>query len=281
MGDNVYRDLKSACERFFGEQDAEDFVLNEDNVDQIPAGETVYDLTDKNAKQITELLIAVVNQDEWQDIDQQRPSYFVVQPNDPFKIIFKLESNPTPKQPGNGKVSMRTNNNKFIGYTYEHLYPVIKDKDPEKFFKQLKDSFKNCNKIIGAMNGVADSFMLLLFEIARRRVKQKRAYHKRKQAYDELPIASFIACAIELHEPKGFNFVDIFNPESEFHCFKGEPEDRKHNLMKLITLYVNEFGEDHPDWYWDSQLKNVFQNTEDGEGDEIDEMTSKFNQLKP
>ena len=272
MGDDIYQALKSACNEFFVELmrtlNAEDFILNVNNVDQMPAdlaGKTVYDLTDKNAKQIIGLLIAVVNHNEWRN---KKPFYFVVRQNRSIAITFKLEPNWTRVQPGNGRVFTRTNNGIFIPYTYKELYLKIKKNNNQTFFQKLKESFKNCNKIIGAMNGVADSFMLLLFEIARRKVNQEDgnneqqvepqiSQRKKRQELDELPIASFIACAIKLHKPKVF--VEIFNPGSKFHCFSKSPETRKRNLMALITLFS-----------WDNQLKNVFQNPEDGEGDEDD-----------
>ena len=78
--------------------------------------------------------------------------------------------------------------------------------------------------------------MLLLFEIVQRKVNQEGG-NDEQRALDKLPIASFIACAIELHGRNGFNFVDIFDDDREitFHCYKGKSEDRKRNLMELIT----------------------------------------------
>ena len=62
--------------------------------------------------------------------------------------------------------------------------------------------------------------MILLFEIARRLAKAKKASQK-NDAFANLPIGSAIARLINLLQTGSCNFEDVFFEGKLFHCFSG------------------------------------------------------------
>ena len=125
---------------------------------------------------------------------------------------------------------MKTNESPTHTELFEKLskqYP----NDTRAFAKHIKGVFANNLDIFEVPEVTKDAYMILLFEIGRRLVKKSGT--PKKMSLDELPITSAITRLVQLMEAKKCTFEDVFSQDGKFHCFTGEPDDRKKAISSI------------------------------------------------
>ena len=225
-------------------------------------GRPVYDISGFNAHQVVAVLSAIVN-----DRDQftmNNTFYLVIRSSsvhtseEGFEEFFRLTARPTPSQPGNAIVFLRPRGKKRFNRSaksYEELngdLRAIYDRyekerfvfsDTTSFARDIKQLFKNNATIDNLEQPTFEAYMIFLFEIARRLVNSENPTAK-KEALDDLPIASAIARLLTLLELRRCSFEDVFFPGGRFHCFTGKPEQREtaiHNInMEISAITMQE-----------------------------------------
>ena len=225
-------------------------------------GRPVYDISGLNARQVVAVLSAIVN-----DRDQftmNNTFYLVIRSSsvhtseEGFEEFFRLTARPTPSQPGNAIVFLRPRGKKRFNRSaksYEELngdLRAIYDRyekerfvfsDTTSFARDIKQLFKNNATIDNLEQPTFEAYMIFLFEIARRLVNSENPTAK-KEALDDLPIASAIARLLTLLELRRCSFEDVFFPGGRFHCFTGKPEQREtaiHNInMEISAITMQE-----------------------------------------
>jgi len=94
------------------------------------------------------------------------------------------------------------------------------------FAKDLNSLFQT-NKTIAKLPFVtSELYMLLLFEIGRRLVKDPKKSTPMKEKFDKLPIKEAIQGILALLHNKKCEFHQVFLKEGNFHCFSFSPEIR-------------------------------------------------------
>ena len=218
-------------------------------------GRPLYDISGFNAHQVVAVLSAIVNdKDQFQ---KNKTFYLVIRGSsvstseEGFEEFFRLTARPTEDQPGNAIVFLRPRGKKLFkrsAKSYEELNGALKaiyerfDGTPfysatASFARHIKQLFQNNATIGSLVQPTFEAYMLFLFEIARRLVNSENP-STRKEAFDDLPIASAIARLLTLLEFRRCSFEDVFFPGRRFHCFTGTAEQRKtaiHNINMEIS----------------------------------------------
>lgn len=133
---------------------------------------------------------------------------------------------------GNGIISV-FKGHQFKSRSYDkQLVDKLDEKyetNTSSFAEDLEDLFKNNTNIAGYPFVTSEVYILLLFEIARQRVKGSDEMKK----YNKLKIDEAITNLIALMKADYCRFDDVFLEGGKFHCFNGEPKDREIVIEKI------------------------------------------------
>lgn len=242
--DEVFEKQVEACTEFFRKNLPKDVAqpISEDektsSVKKFTG--TVYDITKFDAENVVALLSKIVN-----DRDQftsNKTFYLLLgnshgtKPEDEIEELFRLKARPTKDQPANAIVFLRPRGKQRFtqgARKYDELNGALKahyEDDTKLFAQDLKKIFQNNSVINGDFpQATVEAYMILLFEIARRLATVKKPSAK-KEEFDVLPIGSVIARLVkllELGDKETCIFDDVFLPKKKFHCFTGQPQDRR------------------------------------------------------
>lgn len=195
--------------------------------EQCPSNIHEHDITGCNDERVVDLMKSIVNGKGYKN---DSPYQFVIKPDKEFIKTFRLLAKPSPNHPGNGYISVYVGNTP-IGRPYgqemisdlEEIY----DDDTSAFARHLKKLFTNNATIAKYPFVTSEVYMLLLFERGRRSVKDSEKSTPKKKKFDGLPIKEAIQNVLTLLDDKKCKFSDVFLKGGKFHCFSGEPEERK------------------------------------------------------
>lgn len=195
--------------------------------EQCPSNIREHDITGCNDERVVDLMKSIVNGKGY----KENVTYqFVIKPNEVFKKTFELQAKPSTDQPGNGKISVYLGDEK-IGRAYgQEMISDLKEiygNDTSAFARHLEKLFTNNATIAKYPFVTSEVYMLLLFERGRRSVKDSAKSTPRKNKFDGLPIREAIQNVLTLLDDKKCEFSDVFLKGGKFHCFSGEPEERK------------------------------------------------------
>ena len=197
----------------------------------------VYDITGFDRSQVVELLEGIVNH-----VGYRNKNFFYyfgiskVDQTGQFCKFFRLKPKPKPNQPGNGIISV------FRGCPFDEgrSYGIMMNELRETYghntrllAKGLKNLFENNTKIALYPFVTSEVYILWLFEIARRRVKDSKKSTDAKKEYDELKIDEAITILIELMNARACKFEDVFLKGGILHCFSGYPFQRRAAIKKI------------------------------------------------
>lgn len=245
--DAVFKEQQEACTKFFCDNLPKD-VPEPMPEDKRPENTKtfngpVYDITGFDAENVVTLLSNIVNDKE--QFTSNKTFYLLLQnshgskPDDEIEELFRLRARPTKDQPGNGIVFLRpTGKKKFTRYAkkYDELKRALEAhyKDDTKTFAQdIKNLFQNNSVVTDDFpQATVETYMILLFEIARRLVTVEKSSGN-KEEFDVLPIGSAIARLVELLDKEKCRFKDVFLPEREFHPFTGNAQERREAIHKI------------------------------------------------
>ena len=242
---------------FFGNEVPSDFkpLQKDDWPPSIPKTLTgpVYDITGFYGEQVVALLSLIVN-----DKDQftKGKTFYLLIRNSPednkeveLEPLYKLKARPTKQQPGNGIVVLRPKGKvKFTepAKKYDALNGALEahyETNTTSFAKNIKKLLKGNKQNKDIPEATFEAYMILLFEIARRLVKSEKPVSdkesSKKEEYDVLPIGSAIARFIKLLEKDKCSFHNVFLPKEAFHCFTGEPKERR-KAIEAINAKIKE-----------------------------------------
>ena len=281
--DAVFKEQQEACTKFFCDNLPKD-VPEPMPEDKRPENTKtfngpVYDITGFDAENVVTLLSNIVNDKE--QFTSNKTFYLLLQnshgskPDDKIEELFKLKARPNKDQPGNGIVFLRpTGKKKFTQYAkkYDELKGALEAhyKDDTKTFAQdIKNLFQNNSVVTDDFpQATVETYMILLFEIARRLVTVEKPSGK-KEEFDVLPIGSAIARLVKLLErgdEKTCGFKDVFFPKGKFHPFTGKAQERREAIHKINETTGT--GTDHL-----KELKDMFRSSTKG-------LHEKFTKLK-
>ena len=223
-----------------------------------------YDITSLNDKQVGALLKAIVNGTRFQ---QKTGNFFLgigrIVTELKFRTLYQLLPIPSPDQPGNGHISIRTDSG-FIGRSYCEAMTDDLEKsysgDTRAFAKDLEKLFKNNKKMAEFHFVTSEVYMLLLFEIARRQVKDSDESTKKKKRLDALPIESAIMNVVKLLKAKKCGFRDVFLKGGKYHCFSHKPAEREKAIKEIddtVTLEEKSRGPGETDELTDQFKKST------------------------
>ena len=197
-----------------------------------------FDITGWDAERVIGLLKSIVNDRE--NYAEDSSFTFKIRQTSETEISFQLVANPTPDQPGNGVITTDISANINGSLSHKKLCEKLKGHykdDTRSFAKHIKDVFANNSKIFEVPEVTRSAYMILLFEIGRRLVSDDEKSSDRKKDLDKLPIASAIKKLVKLMEDEKCTFHDVFSKDGDFHCFSGEPSDRKNAIEKIDQHY--------------------------------------------
>ena len=240
---------------------------------EVPEASNTYNITGKSAAHVIAIFKSIVNNREG-PYEYSKGKKFTFNIRNPPTISFELKAYPTKDQPGNGRIQR---NNRDNALTYRELKKKLilgyKD-DTETFAKDMKRVFKDNSNLFRCRNEVIqDVYILLLFEIGRRLVKDGSNATDRKKGLDSLPISGAITKIVNLFENEDCSFEDFFNIEGKFHCFTGELKKRKGAIRKLK---LNEKFEDIKALFYIEEDKESFEDAA-SEGEESSEDVASEN----
>ena len=223
---------------------------------EVPKDSNTWNITGKSAADVIAIFKSMVNNREGR-YGYSKGKVFTFKIGNPPTISFKLRANPTSNQPGNGKITRNG-----MGLTYEsiteELNALYRD-STNSFARDIRDVFEDNSKLLGCRNVVIqDVYILLLFEIGRRLVKDGKNPTGVKKALDNLPISGAITKIVKLFKEEKCSFEDFFKIEGKFHCFTGELKKREGAIR---NLELNEKYED---------IKALFYGEEDKKSSEDD-----------
>ena len=198
----------------------------------------VYDITGFDRSQVVEQLEGIVNH-----VGYRNKNFFYylgiskVDQTDRFCKFFKLEPDATEDEPGNGIISVFkghefTTKRSYKKNLVEELRKEYKE-DTSEFAERLEELFENNTKIVESPLVTAEVYILLLFEIAKRRVKDPEKSTPKGKKYDKLEIDEAITDLIELMKAEVCTFKEIFLEKQSFHCFSGKPDKRKAAIKRI------------------------------------------------
>ena len=209
-----------------------------------------YDITKFDARKVVSLLSQIVNNRG--QFQKDNAFHFFIRNRDGNEIkLFKLTAKPTQDHPGNGVVSLFSRETgKFNAPKHSDLNLTLEGpykEDTKSFASHMKKLFRN-NAVVNEEDFpqvTIEAYMVWLFEIARRSVTVENPTEKKKQL-DDLPIGSAIARLLKLLElgsEEICTFDHVFSPEGKFHCFAGEPGERREVIKKVNeTLHLHELS---------------------------------------
>ena len=228
----------SACEKFFPKQ----FKPLKDVVAEQLKG-SGYDITMFDAHEVVTLLSQIVN-DQKQFKDGNN-FLFSISNGKETEELFQLEAKPTDDQPGNGRLSLLKWKMEEIqeAKTYAQLLPALKDyykNERKSFASHIKKLFRNNEEVTkeDIPQVTFETYMILLFEIARRSVVTVENPTERRKQLDNLPIGIAVARLVELLElgnEEICSFDDVFHPDGKFHCFARDPIGRRRKAIDEIN----------------------------------------------
>lgn len=256
---NLYDCQVKACQEFFHEQlpDVPKCTLLKKEHD-IPKGMELYakpiflyNITGFNAHKVIAVLVKIINDRE--TFTSGKNFYLMLQnsneskEDDQIEELFRLKANPKKSQPGNGIVFLRPRGKVKFGRhakDYEEINGALEahyKKDTKSFAEDLKNLFLN-NAVVKSdfPQATIETYMILLFEIARRLVALEKP-SKSKVQYDLLPIGSAIAGIVKLLEygkEEICKFEDVFFPRGKFHCFSGSLQERKNAINNIVEAVL-------------------------------------------
>ena len=248
----VFNGQKEACGNFFRNNlpvDESEPVSKEKkpkNVRQLKGH--VYDITGFDAEKVVALLSRIVN--DRQEFKPDKTFYLLLNSHEPGQDdnrekFFKFAPNPTIDQPGNAMVSRGLEE----GLTYNELNEDLKSKyngNTKSFAQHIKKLFQNNSKVPeNCPQATFEVYILLLFEIARRLVREDAPTEK-KEKLDDLPIGSAIARSVKLLElgSKTCSFNDVFCSSSDkFYCYAREPEERETAIRRINKTAHSQIGQ--------------------------------------
>ena len=191
----------------------------------------VYNITGFNRSQVVEKLEDIVNDRGY----QEKKLYFYlgicrVDETLEFRKLFRLEPNPWRDQPGNGLMTVLQDRQFFCKSYSQRLVDELNEKYGCKtslFAEHLEKLFEDNSNIAEYSFVTSEVYILWLFEIARRRVKDSEDTTNLKKEYDELEIDGAITQLIELMKVDSCTFQEIFLKKGTFHCFSDFPPQRQ------------------------------------------------------
>ena len=246
----VFKQQEEACTKFFRDNLPKD-VLKPMPEEKRPENTKkfigcVYDITGFDAENVVALLSDIVN-----DKDQFKTNktfYLLLRnshdskPDDEIEELFRLKARPTKDQPGNGIVFLRPRGKKLFtkdARKYNELKGALEAHykgDTQKFAQDIKNLFQNNSVITDDFpQATVETYMILLFEMARRLVTVEKPSEKKKE-YDVLPIGSAIARSVnllELGDKETCTFEDVFLSGKKFHCYTGKAQERRKAIDKI------------------------------------------------
>ncbi|CAH3143326.1 unnamed protein product [Pocillopora meandrina] len=190
----------------------------------------VYDITGFNRSQVVKKLEDIVNDSRYKHKFVFYLGICRVDETLEFCNLFRLKPNPWPKQPGNGEMTV-LQDRQFICTSYNQcLVDELNEKYGCKtslFAEHLEKLFEDNSNIAEYSFVTSEVYILWLFEIARRRVKDSEDATNLKKEYDQLEIDGAITQLIELMKVDSCQFEEIFLKDGTFHCFSGFPSKRQ------------------------------------------------------
>ena len=201
----------------------------------------VYDITSFDGQQVVAVLSLIVN--DRTQFKEGETFYLLIRNSSEdhseeaqYEPLYRLSALPTNDQPGNGIVVLRPKHSVEFpergGKRYGALGAALKiyyKINTTSFAEDIKKLFKGNTQNKDIPEATMEAYMILLFEIARRLVKNillKNPSEKKKE-FDGLPIGNAVARLINLLELGISSFDDVFSSKGRFHCFKGEPHERR------------------------------------------------------
>ena len=198
---------------------------------KIPKASNTWNITGKSAAHVIAIFKSMVNNREGR-YGYSTGRVFTFNIGNPPTIKFKLKANPTSDQPGNGIIIRNGIPLSYASVT-EKLNWLYKD-STDTFARDIKLVFKDNSHLLGCGNEVIqDVYILLLFEIGRRLVKDGKNPTDGKKALDNLPISGAITKIVKSFEKEDCSFKDFFSFEGKFHCFTGKLGKRKGAIRRL------------------------------------------------
>ena len=199
---------------------------------KVPKASNTWNITGKSAAHVIAIFKSMVNNREGR-YGYSRGKVFTFKIGNPPTIKFKLKANPTSDQPGNGIIIRNGIPLSYASVTEKLNWLYHKD-STDSFATDIKLAFKDNSNLLGCGNEVIqDVYILLLFEIGRRLVKDGKNPTDGKKALDNLPISGAITKIVKLFEEKYCSFEDFFSFEGKFHCFTGRMGKRKGAIRRL------------------------------------------------
>jgi len=256
---DVYECQLKANKKFFEDELPRDFKpLPEENwpssMPQESTAGPVYDITGFYGQQVVAVLSQIVN--DRNQFKKGKNFYLLIcnsledNKEAEYELLYALKANPTPDQPGNGTVVFRPKGKLEFperGKRYSALRAALKihyKTNTASFAEDVKKLLKDNTQNENIPEATMEAYMILLFEIARRLVKDELIENasERKKEFDRLPIGSAVARLIHLLELGVSSFDDVFSGKGRFYCFKGEPHERKKVIETIneATETINE-----------------------------------------
>ena len=278
--DAVFKEQQEACTKFFRDNLPKD-VLEPMPEEKRPENTKkfkglVYDITGFDAVNVVALLSDIVNDKE--QFTTNKTFYLLLQnshgskPDDEIEELFRLRARPTKDQPGNGIVFLRpTGKKKFTQYAkkYDELKGALEahyEDDTKTFAQDIRNLFQNNSVVTEKFpQAPVETYMILLFEIARRLVTVAKPSEEKKE-FDVLPIGSAIARSVKLLDKGKCGFKDVFFPKGKFHPFTGKAQERREAIHKINETTGT--GTDHL-----KELEDMFRSSTKG-------LHEKFTKLK-
>ena len=283
-----------ACKEFFQQlYEVEDLrpLQNHDIPQKAKTFKPMYDITGFDAFKVVALLCRIVN--DRKQFTTGKTFYLLIrngqecEANDEteepsssqenkqageIKELFQLEALPSDDQPGNGRVSRLPKGSasfaraKSYNALCRNLTHIDEEDTESRFASQIRNLFQ-CNTVVtNAFSETTDVYMLWLFEIARRLVREKISTETKKKL-DNLPIGSAIAKLVELLERKKCTFEDVF--QGKYYCFTRGPDERRQAIDSINkTIFENAVNIEYKQIY--EELEKMFWSEETRE-----EMLSK------
>ena len=183
----------------------------------------VYDITGFNRSQVVKKLEDIVNDRGYQE--KEFVFYLGISKVDEtleFRKLFRLEPNPKRDKPGNGFMKVLQDRQFFFKSYNQCLVDELNEKYGRKtslLAEHLEKLFEDNSNIAEYSFVTSEVYILWLFEIARRRVKDSEDTTKLKEAYHEHKIDGAITQLIKLMKNDSCQFQEIFLIEGTFHCF--------------------------------------------------------------
>lgn len=201
---------------------------------------TSCDITGMNCDQVVEKLKSIVN---GKDYLKDAVFSFMISPTSShlqhpqaFQKKFQLKANPTEDQPGNGFLFI-WQGSRYIGRSYnEEMVKDLKEMygdDTSAFARHLTTPFQKNETIAKYPFVTSEPYMLLLFEIGRRLVKNSPKSTLEKMKLDKLPIKKTIQGILKLFGNKKCEFGHVFLKEGKFHCFTYTADEREKVIKEI------------------------------------------------